>query len=707
MFHLMHQTLRLTMGAWGCVFLLAIIVSPLPAFAEDAQTQTTVAPTEAEAEQAEAPDGVTDSTAAITADSPVEASADAAPDDAAANEDDASTQDSFGKSHAYVMFGEPKYDADFEHFDYVDPTAPKGGRINLGYFLPFDTVHAFALKGTKAPGLQSTDHTFKQRVYDIMLDSLMVPSLDEPQTLYGLIAESVEVAKDFSWVEFTLNPNARWHDGTPITVEDVLFTFDILVEKGDPIYKVYLGQVKEVEPTGERSVRFHFTVKNLRKLPAIVATIPISSKAYWTQSGHDFEKSTLQPPLGNGPYKITHVEQGRSIQYERVDDYWAADHPVNVGQNNFDIVHFQAFRDPTVALEGIKSGYYDLREENSSRNWATAYDTPAIARGDLIKRFIPHKLPTGNQSFIIQLDRYPDRRVREAIGLAYDFDWINHAIMYDAYERNTSFFENSQFAADGPPSEAEIALLEPFRDQLPPEVFEKDFMPPSTGGDPMKLRQNLIKAQQLLKEAGYELNEDGIREHTETGDTLHVEFLYYAAGFNRLFLPMMNNLKKLGITSSIKIVEIAQHQLLLDNKDFLVGIWWFNNGVFFPSIEQRNFFHCDTAEVTGSLNFGKICDPAVDAMIEKIEQASSLEELKSAAHALDRVLLWQHYTIPQYHVKGFRLVHWDKFHKPETPATYDMGVSTWWMKNPDDIPDAVQTNAPQPAENGNPEGEDN
>lgn len=591
-----------------------------------------------------------------------------------------------GKSHALVMYGEPKYKAGFTHFDYVNPDAPKGGRINLGYFLPFDTVHAYALKGTKAPGTYGTDHKYRGRVTSLVYDSLMVPSLDEPMTLYGLIAESVEVAEDFSWVEFTLRKQARWHDGTPLTVDDVVFTFGILPEKGDPSFKVLLQQVKTVEKTGPGRVRFTFTTANSRKLPLIVAQIPILPKSVYTgEDARAFDRSTLEPALASGPYRITQVDQGRTIAFERVKDYWAKDLPVNRGQDNFDIIHFQAFRDSTVALEGIKSGQYDIREENISRNWATAYDTPAVRSGHLIKQFIPHKLPTGNQAYVLQTKRFPDRRVREAIGLAFDFEWTNRVIFYGAYSQNTSFFENTDFAARGLPSEAELALLEPFRNDLPGALFTEEFKVPTTESGTTTIRDNLLKAQHLLNEAGYKIGEDGWRIDPQTGEPMHLSFLYYEPSFSRVFAPMIDNLRKLGIHADIKIVEIAQHQLLLDNHNFDIAIWWFNNGVFFPSIEQRNFWSCATAEVVGSVNFGQVCHPAIESLLGKIEQADTLEELQAAARALDRVLLWEHYTIPQYHISGFRLVHWDKFHKPATPASYDIGMSTWWMKTPAEL----------------------
>lgn len=587
---------------------------------------------------------------------------------------------SFGKSHAFAMFGTPKYPAGFTHFDYVNPKAPKGGRINLGYFLPFDSLNAFALKGSKAPGLFGTDHTFNGRVRDLMYDALMVPSLDEPETLYGLIAESIEVAKDYSWVEFTLRPQARWHDHTPITAEDVVFTFKILPEKGDPNYKITLAPVTSVTKTGPRSVRFEFSIKNNRQLPDIVAQIPILPRSYYDGEKHKLDASTLEPPLGSGPYKISQVDQGRSIAYERVKDYWANDLPVRVGQNNFDVIHFQAYRDSTVALEGIKSGQYDLREENISRNWATAYDTPAVKDGRLLKLLIPHKIPTGNQAYVINTKRYPDIRVREALGLAFDFEWTNSHIFFNAYERNTSFFENTDFAAKTLPSKEELKLLEPFRDQLPKRVFTKVFSPPTTNGK-TTLRDNLLRAQQLLNDADYVLNKDGWRVNKKTGELLTVQILHYDQSFNRAFLPYIANLKRLGIKGSTKIVEIAQFQRLLDTKNFSMMVGWVPGpGLFFPGTEQRNYWHCSTSELTGSINYGGVCNKAVDMLVEKIDQASTLEELQTYAHALDRILQWEFYTIPQYHLSAFRVVHWNKFNKPAIAPNYDVGVSTWWPK---------------------------
>lgn len=592
------------------------------------------------------------------------------------------TEESFGLSHALSSYETPKYPAGFTHFDYVNPNAPKGGRLNLGYFLPFDTVHAFALKGTRAPGTYGTDNLYRKTATDITYDALMFPAADEAETLYPLIAESAEVAKDYSWVEFTLNPKARWHDHSPITVEDVLFTFRILPEKGDPAWKIAFAPIADIVQTGERKITFYFKMQNNRQLPLLVASIPIlPHKVYEGENARAFNKSTLEPALASGPYRMVNVDAGRSVTYERVKDYWAKDLPVMRGQNNFDIIHFQTFRDSTVALEGIKAGRFDIREENISRNWATAYDTPAVREGRLIKKFIPHKIPTGNQAFIFQTERFPDRRVREAIGLAFDFDWTNRAIFYNAYTRNTSFFENTDFAAKDLPSEEELALLEPFREHLPEKLFTEPFRIPTTEQGKTTIRDNLLKAQKLLNEAGYVVGKDGWRVNKETGEPLVVEYLYYEPSFMRVFSPMMNNLKKLGIRSRVKIVEIAQYQELNDNKNFSVGIWWYNNGVFFPGLEQRSYWSCESAKQKATVNFGKICHPAVEALINRIENAQTLAELKTASRALDRVLLWEWYTIPQFHKAGYNLIYWDKFHQPDIAPSYDVGVSTWWAKD--------------------------
>lgn len=577
-----------------------------------------------------------------------------------------------------TVYGEAKYKDGFACFDYVNQNAPKGGRLNLGHHIAFDSLNGFALKGTKAPGIFGGGGIFKDRVADITLDSLMTPSLDEPQALYPLIAESVEEASDFSWVEFTLNPKAKFHDGSPITVEDVIFTFHILPEKGDPSFKIMLAPLQKVEKTGEYKVRFTLKQPDLRQFPLTLAEMPILSKAYWSQPEHALDKPALTPPLGSGPYKIIAVDASRSVTFERVKDYWAKDLPVNRGQNNFDIVHYQVYRDTTVALEGIKSGQYDLRSENISRNWATAYNIPAVRDGKLIKQLVPHKLPTGNQAFLFNTVRYPDRVLREAVGLAFDFEWTNHTIFFDAYTRNSSFFQNTEFAAQGKPSQAELTLLEPFRKQLPEEVFNEAYQPPHTNGK-NSIRANLLKAQTLLEKAGYKLKDNKLID-PRTGQPIRFSFLYYEPSFNRVFMPFINNLKRLGIDASVRTVEVAQYQLLLDNKDFDIGVMYYNNGLFYPGAEQRAVWSCETAKQTGSSNIAGICNPALESIFPKLEEAKTLEELQTAARALDRVLNAEYYTIPQFHLSGYRLVYWDKFMKPKQPTAFDPGISTWWMK---------------------------
>ena len=584
--------------------------------------------------------------------------------------------DSFGKKHALTIFGEPKYGPDFDHFEWANPNAPKGGRINLDYWMVFDTLQPFLFKGVKAPGMNNTSPTMLVRYFQ----PLMIRSYDEPLTYYGLVAETAEVAKDYSWVEFTIRKEARFHDDSSITADDVVFTFNALITKGDPAYKVAFEPVEKVVKTGQRTVRFIFKIKNNRQMPTLVADLPVLSKKYYMT--HEFDKTTLEPPMGSGPYKIESVDAGRTITYRRWDNYWGKDLAVNKGLYNFDVVHYQAFRDSTVALEAIKSGITDLREESSSRNWAQAYKTPAVDRGDLIKEYIPRKLPAGNQSMFFNLMRYPDRRVREAIAQTFDFDWINASIMYNSYARNHSYFTNTEFAQKGKPSAEELKLLEPYRDILDPRLFEQEFRSPSFK-QKGALRQNLIHAQKLLNDAGYVLK-DGVRVNKKTGEPLTLTFILYESGFERLLNPMVGNLKKLGIPAQIRNMEVAQWQRRIDHKDFdifLVYHSYFNS--YYPGAEQRNYWHSAQAEVVGSLNYVQLKNPAVDAMIEKIGNAETLPKLRAAARALDRVLLWEYVGIPSYHVEGHRLAYWNKFEKPATAPLYpleDNGLQSWWAK---------------------------
>jgi microcin C transport system substrate-binding protein len=571
--------------------------------------------------------------------------------------------------HAFATYGEPKYGPGFTHFDYVNPDALKGGTFKLADVAVFDTLNPYIVKGVKAPGIFST------------IDSLMVGSLDEPQTMYGLIAESVVIPEDKSYAEFFLRKEARFHDGTPITPEDVVFTFDILKSKGDPFYKLTYTEVSKAEKTGPHSVKFTFSNPKNRELPLIVAALPVLSKAYYAT--HDFEKSTLEPPLGNGPYKVKTVDQGRSITYERVKDYWARNLPVNRGQNNFDIIHYDAYRDETVALEALKAGEYDFRQEYIARNWATAYDTPAVKDGRITKVEVPHKIPQGMQGFEFntRLSKFADRRVREAIGLALDYEWANKTLFYGAYMRNKSFFEQTDFAARALPDKDELALLEPFRTQLPPELFTQVYEPPVTDGSGQD-RSNLLKADALLKEAGWIIR-DNKRVNAKTGEVLTLEFMIRQATLERALAAMRKNLKKLGIDATIRLVDDAQYQRRLDDHDFDLVTIWINRSLFFPGNEQLSYWHSSQAEVKGSNNIGGISHPAVDAVLAKLVAAKDKRALEIASRALDRILLFENYVIPHWHSNAFRIAYWNKFGRPDISPLYDIGLNTWWAKASD------------------------
>jgi len=591
-------------------------------------------------------------------------------------------------AHGITMFGAPKYAPGFRHFAYVNPKAPKGGTLKLSYSGPFDSVNPYILKGVAAPGVN---------LY--LFQSLMTPSYDEPQSYYGLIAQSVYVAPDRSYAEFTLNPRARWHDGTKITADDVIFSYHALREKGHPLYRVMYQPITNAEEVRPGVVRFSFDDAEHRELPIIAASMPVLPKAYYEQVA--FDKSSLKPPLGSGPYKITAVDPGRSITFTRVKDWWAAKLPVNVGLYNFDTIRFDVYRDDVVALEGIKSGQFDYYEEYIARNWATAYHIPAVADGRIIKTKIPNKIPRGMQGFIFNLrrDKFADPRVREAIGLTLDFQWMNETLFYGAYERNTSFFQNNQpFMATGTPQGAERALLEPARCAnlpeaeraaqastcLPEKLFTDTFTVPTTDGDGYA-RANLIKAQTLLDDAGWVMR-DGKRTNAKTGEVLTVEFLMTQRTFERVVSIMRVNLAKLGIDSSFRYVDASQYQRRVDKRNFdIVSIWW-NLGLNFPGSEQYTFWHSSQADLLGSQNLSGLKHPLVDELVTRINRAQTLEQLVPAAKALDRILLWNHVVIPHWYMSAWRVVYWNKFGRPKITPDYNMGVDSWWYEPQKNVP---------------------
>jgi microcin C transport system substrate-binding protein len=570
-----------------------------------------------------------------------------------------------GPQHAIAMYGDVKYPADFTHFDYVNPDAPKGGSLALSGSGTFDSLNPFILKGTPAAGLT------------LLFETLMTSSFDEPFTYYGLIAEAVETPEDRSWVKFTLNPNARWHDGQPITPEDVIFSFEALTTKGHPMYRSYYANVVKAEKTGEREVTFTFEGGVNRELPLIMGQLPVLPKHYYENL--DFEKTSLKQPIGSGPYKIKSFEPGRSIVYERVPDYWGTDLPVNRGRYNYDQIRYEYYRDRDVAFEAFKAGNFDLWSENSAKRWATGYEGNAFKRDLIVKEELPIPPPARMQGYVFNLrqDKFKDPRVREALGYAFDFEWINKNLMYDSYERIDSYFHGEQdLASSGLPTGKELALLEPYRDQLPEEVFTKEYHPPRTDGSGNN-RENLRHAFQLLQEAGWVV-EDGRLVNQETGEPMEFEILLADPASERYAAPWVDNLKRLGVVASIRIVDTAQYQNRIDNFDFDVTteLWAQSDS---PGNEQRDMWGSAVADVPGSSNVAGIKDPVVDALIDKLIAAESREDLEAAVRALDRVLLWGQYVVPHFVNDSYWVAYQNKFSRPEILPEEAPDFFAWWI----------------------------
>ena len=566
--------------------------------------------------------------------------------------------------HGTSLLGDLKYPPDFTHFEYVNPEASKGGDVRLSAIGSFDSLHPFILKGRAASGL------------GLAFESLMSPSADEASTYYGLIAESVEIPEDLSWVAYTLRSEARWHDGSPITVDDVIFSFETLKTKGHPFYRAYYGSVAQAERAGPRKIKFTFSGGLNRELPQIMGQLTVLPKAHF--ENRNFEETTLEPIMGSGPYRVVEVEPGRSITYERVKDYWGKNLPVNRGHYNFERIRYDYYRDQTVALEAFKSHEYDFRQETTSKVWATGYDAPPVRDGLIIKEEIEHSNPTGMQAFVFNLRRdfFKDRRVREALAYAFDFEWANKNLFFGQYARTESYFSNSELASSGLPSEEELRYLEPFRGQVPDEVFTTEFKTPKTDGSG-NVRANLKKAQRLLRKAGWRVR-DGKLANESTGQEMAFEILLVNPAFERVVLPLSRNLKKLGVEVRVRTVDTAQYQNRIDEFDFDMSIQSFPQSLS-PGNEQRDWWASSNADVPGSRNLIGIKNPVVDALIEKIIEAPDRSSLIAATRALDRVLLWNHYVIPNYHTRVFRVAYWNRFSRPAITPKYGLGLFTWWI----------------------------
>ncbi|MDA1323871.1 MAG: extracellular solute-binding protein [Proteobacteria bacterium] len=571
------------------------------------------------------------------------------------------------KSHGLSAFGDLKYGADFKHFDYVNPNAPKGGAMRTWGIDSFDNLNAFILKGVKPDALSLIHATLMER------------AMDEPDALYGFVAKTVELPADKGWIIFELRTEAIFNDGTRITADDVVFTFNILVEKGHPQYRIIFAGVKGVEALTPSRVKFTFKEKGNRDLPLQLATLPVLSKSYYSKA--PFEKTTLNPPLGAGLYNVEKVDPGRAMIYRRVADHWARNLPVMKGRYNFDTVHIDYYRDRDIAFEAFFTGAYDFREEFTSRSWATQYDKPAVNKGLIVRQTLPDETPSGVQAFFFNMRRakFSDARVREAIDLAFDFEWTNKTLFYGLYERTNSMFENSALAAKNRPSAEELVLLEPLRGKVPDSVFAAPYKSPVTdasGGN----RGNFRRAAKLLRAAGWTIKNN--QRVNAKGETLTIEFLLFESTFQRIISPFVRNLKRIGIEATIRIVDVANFQLRRQQFDFDVVVQRYTM-LNTPGIELSNYFGSKWADVPGALNLAGIKNPAVDHLVGKVISAKSRKALITATRALDRVLMWNHYSVPQWYKGEHNIAYWNKFDRPRIKPRFDLGMlDTWWF-NPE------------------------
>ena len=569
-------------------------------------------------------------------------------------------------SHAIAMHGEPKYDQNFISVEYVSNNAEKGGNIVRSAIGTYDTFNPFTLKGTSAAGI------------GLLYESLTVGSSDEAFTEYGLLAKSIEWPDDRSWVTFTLRDEAKWHDGKKITSDDVVWTFNTLMEKGHPFYKYYYGDVSEVIKITENKVKFEFSTNTNKELVLIVGQLPVLPKHYWENK--NFEETTLDVPIGSGPYKVKSFDAGRSITYELDMDYWGFENnivPIKVGKDNMGSIRYDYYKDRGVEREAFKSGEIDFFSENTSKEWATGYDIDAVTEGLIKKELIPHENPQGMQAFAFNTrkDIFADKRVRKALSFAFDFEWTNKNLFYGAYKRTDSFFENSELASSGLPSQAELAYLNPYIDQLPKEIFNEEYSNPKTDGSGF-IRNELQEATKLLQEAGWKLR-DGKLENSNA-EPFEFEILLVSPAFERIVLPFIDNLEKLGINASLRTIDSSQYQKRIESFDFDMVVFTFSQSLS-PGNEQRNFWSSGAADTNGSRNIIGIKNNVIDLLIENLINAKDREDLITISRALDRVLLWNYYVIPQWHISAYRVLYWDMFDQPKQKPKYSLGFDTWWV----------------------------
>jgi microcin C transport system substrate-binding protein len=576
--------------------------------------------------------------------------------------------------HGLSLFGDLRYPADFKHFDYVNPGAPKGGAVRLiAGGQTFDNLNLVVsgVKGNLAAGV------------DLIYDSLMVPALDEVSAEYGLLAEAVSYPEDYSSVVYRLRADAKWHDGKPVTPEDVIFSLEAF-KKHHPQLSAYYRHVTKAEKTGEREIAFTFDQPGNRELPQIVGQISVLPKHYWEgedKSGNkrDIGATTLEAPLGNGAYRIKEFVPGRTIVFERVRDYWGKDVSVNIGRDNFDQIRFEYFRDSTVALEALKADQVDWRTENSAKSWATSYDFPAVRdKRVTLEEFAIRNVGVMQAfAFNIRRDKFKDARVRRAFNYAFDFEEMNKQLFYGQYKRIASYFEGTELAARDLPQGEELQILESMRDKVPAEVFTTAYSNP-VGGNTENVRNNLREAVRLLKEAGFEVRDRKLVD-AKSGEPFRVEFLVDNPNTERFVLFYKPSLERLGIDATVRTVDDAQYTNRERNWDFDIIIASWGESLS-PGNEQRGYWSTQAADQPGSRNLIGIKNPAVDALIERVIFARNRPELVAATKALDRVLLWNHYVVPQFTYDKVRTARWDRFGKPEKMPTYGMAAfpTIWW-----------------------------
>ena len=575
------------------------------------------------------------------------------------------------ETHGISSFGDLKYPADFRHFDYVDPDAPKGGVFSqIGpsrqfnqNFLTFNSLNSYILKGDAAQGMELT------------FAALMALAEDEPDAMYGLAAHKVRISADGLVYRFYIRPEARFHDGTKLTARDAAFSLNVLKDKGHPLITQQMRDVVGAEAADDEVVTVRFAPKRARDVPLFVAGLPIFSRAYYAT--HEFDQSTLDIPLGSGPYRVGRFEAGRYIEYLRVADWWGAKLPVSVGQYNFDTVRYEFYRDRDVGFEGFKAKSYLFREEFTSRTWATGYDFPAIRDGRVKRREIPDETPSGGQGWLFNTRRakFANPRLREALNYAFDFEWTNKTIMYGAYKRTHSVFQNSDMMAVGPPGPEELKLLEPWRGKVPDQVFGEPFVPPVSDGSGQD-RALLRKASQMLQDAGFPIK--GGKRVNANGEPIIFEFLIDEASFQPHHMPLIKNLGTLGIDATLRVVDPVQYNARMNDYDFDVTVLRMNFSTT-PGDALRTYFSSVAAATKGSQNLAGIADPAVDALIDKIIDAKTRAELVIAARVLDRILRSGQYWIPQWHRASHPIAYWDVFGHPNSTPRYARGIpETWW-----------------------------